>query len=79
MKAIICNPTPVKYLLMRCLSRFNPKFIYGALCLAKLTNIPEPELISDEWVKIKVIMSGICGSDIGGLNAQESLYLEPFV
>ncbi len=79
MKAVVCRPTPIKYLLMRCLSRLSPSAIYSPLCLAKLSNIPEPELVNEEWVKIKSTMSGICGSDIGGLGGQESFYLEPYV
>ena len=79
MKAVLCKPTPIKYLLMRYLSRLSPKIVYGHLCMAKLVELPEPKLINEEWVKIKVTMSGICGSDIGGLNGQESLYLEPYI
>jgi len=79
MKAVLCNPTPAKYLLMRALSKKNPSVIYSALCMARLVDIPEPRLIDEEWVKIRVTMSGICGSDIGGLNGQESLYLENYV
>ena len=79
MKAVLCNTSPVKYILMRYLSRLIPSVIYGPLCLAKLSDIPEPKLVNEEWVKIKSTMSGICGSDIGGLNGQESFYLEPYV
>lgn len=79
MKAVVYKQNPFKYLVMRFFSRQFPSLIYGPLCLANLKEIPEPELINEEWVKIKVIMSGICGSDIGGLNGQESLYLEPYV
>lgn len=79
MKAVLCNTSPVKYILMRYLSRLSPSAIYSPLCLAKLADIPEPELVNEEWVKIKSTMSGICGSDIGGLNGQESFYLEPYV
>ena len=79
MKAVLCNTSPIKYVLVRYLSRLSPSVIYGPLCLAKFADIPEPELVNEEWVKIKPIMSGICGSDIGGLNGQESFYLEPYV
>lgn len=79
MKAVLCNTSPVRYILMRYLSRLSPGVVYGPLCLAKLADIPEPELVNEEWVKIKSTMSGICGSDIGGLSGQESFYLEPYV
>ncbi len=79
MKAVVYKASPIKYLLMRLLSGKFPSMAYGPLCLAKLKEIPEPKILGDEWVKIKVSMSGICGSDIGGLNAHESFYLEPYV
>ena len=79
MKAVLCRPTPVKYLLMRALSKRNPWLIYSAFGMTQLADIPEPKLIDEEWVKIRVTLSGICGSDIGGLNGQESLYLENYV
>ncbi len=79
MKAVVYRANPIKYLIMRLFSKRFPSLIYGPLCLANLSEIPEPKLVNDEWVKIKVKLSGICGSDIGGLNGQESLYLEPYI
>lgn len=79
MKAVLYNPTPLRYILMRQLSKISPKFVYSPLSLARLVDIPEPKLIGAGWVKIKVTMSGICGSDLAGLSASESFYLEPFV
>ena len=79
MKAVLYKASPIKYLVIKYFYRFSPKIAYGPLCMARLVDMPEPKLINEEWVKIKVTMSGICGSDIGGLNGQESLYLEPYV
>ena len=79
MKAVVYITNPLKYLVMRFLAKRYPGIIHGPLCMASLKEVAEPKLVNDEWVKIKVTMSGICGSDIGGLNGQESLYLEPYV
>ncbi len=79
MKAVVYKANPFKYIVMKFLAKHYPSLIYGYLCMATFDDIPEPKLVNDGWVKIKVTMSGICGSDIGGLNGQESLYLEPYV
>lgn len=79
MKAVVYGVSPLKYMIMRLLSKKWPSLIYGRLCMARLDDVPEPKIVNDEWVKIKVTMSGICGSDIGGLNGQESLYLESYI
>lgn len=79
MKAVLCEMSPVKYLMMRGLSGKFKSLVYGPLCLARVANVAEPTLVDDSWVKIHVTHSGICGSDIGGLSAHESLYLEPYI
>jgi threonine dehydrogenase-like Zn-dependent dehydrogenase len=40
---------------------------------------PEPELINDNWVKIKVKLGGICGTDIHILEIKQSTYQLNFV
>ena len=79
MKAIEYKVSNLRYITMKYLSMVNKKFIYGPLSLAKLVDKPEPKLIGEGWVKIKVIMSGVCGSDIGALEARQSFYLEPYM
>ncbi len=79
MKSVEYNANPFKYILMRYLAKLNKKYIYGSLSLAKLVEKKEPRLRGSEWVKIRVLMSGVCGSDIGALEARQSLYLEPYM
>lgn len=77
MKAVVCKLNPLKYVLIRFLSKINPNFA-SFFSLAKLKDIEKPKLISQDWVLIKSMMSGICGSDIQLLKANESFYLEPY-
>lgn len=39
--------------------------------------IPEPELPTPDWVRIKPLLSGICGSDLGTLSSENSPYFSP--
>jgi threonine dehydrogenase-like Zn-dependent dehydrogenase len=66
-----------RYLLMRAgakrvkgleTSRFSP---------LRLEEIPEPPLPTPEWVLIKPLLSGICGSDLGTLSSENSPYFSP--
>src|SRR3712207_7752151 len=49
-------------------SRFSP---------LQLEEIPEPELPTPRWVRIKPLLCGICGSDLGTLSAESSPYFSP--
>lgn len=49
-------------------SRFSP---------LQLEETREPELPTPEWVRIKPLMSGICGSDLGTLSSENSPYFSP--
>lgn len=49
-------------------SRFSP---------LHLEEIPEPELPTPEWVRVKPLLSGVCGSDLGTLSSENSPYFSP--
>ena len=66
-----------RYLLMRTgakrinnleTSRFSP---------LRLEAIPEPALPTPEWVRVRPLLSGICGSDLGTLSSENSPYFSP--
>src|SRR4028118_2188920 len=43
----------------------------------QLEDAPEPRLPTPEWVRVKPLLSGICGSDLGTLLADNSPYFSP--
>ena len=49
-------------------SRFSP---------LQLEAITDPELPTPEWVRVKPLLSGICGSDLGTLSSENSPYFSP--
>src|SRR5918995_4412959 len=66
-----------RYLLMRAgakriknqeTSRFSP---------LQLEKIPAPGLPTPEWVRVRPLLSGICGSDLGTLSSENSPYFSP--
>jgi len=77
MLALRYSKSVPRYLLMRAgakrvkgleTSRFSP---------LRLEEIPEPPLPTPEWVLIKPLLSGICGSDLGTLSSENSPYFSP--
>ena len=66
-----------RYLLMRAgakrirdleTSRFSP---------LQLEEVEEPALPTPEWVRVKPLLSGICGSDLGTIASETSPYFSP--
>jgi threonine dehydrogenase-like Zn-dependent dehydrogenase len=54
----------------------DPNFKQSIYDMITLGEIPEVELINENWVKVKVKIGGICGSDLHmlTLNASNSLF-----
>jgi L-iditol 2-dehydrogenase len=53
--------------------------VYGVLSSLALSDVPEPALRGPDWVKLDVLMCGICGTDVAGLTYRTSPVLEPFL
>ena len=49
----------------------------GSVAPLRLSHLPEPTLPGPEWVRIRPLLSGICGSDLGLLTGRSSPYLGP--
>jgi threonine dehydrogenase-like Zn-dependent dehydrogenase len=77
MKALTIQIEKFLELLNRKLSdpNFRPKIDE----LVELEEISEPELINESWVKVKVKLGGICGTDIHILEVDQSTYQLNFV
>ncbi|MFW9876236.1 MAG: zinc-binding dehydrogenase, partial [Candidatus Thorarchaeota archaeon] len=53
--------------------KMNPKGFWKSGGPVSLKNIPYPKLIAEDWVIVKTIYCGICGSDMTQLKLQGSL------
>ena len=78
MQAIQYIKSVPRYLMVRLLGkRWNWLYTSGASCI-RLAEIEEPRLPTQDWVKIKTRLSGICGSDLATITAKGSPYFSPF-
>ena len=66
-----------RYLLMRAGAKRVKGLETGSFSPLQLTNVPEPKLPTPEWVRVRPLLSGICGSDLGTLSAESSPYFSP--
>ena len=78
MKALVIYKNIPKYLLTRVLSKRFPRLALGPTSLLRLKDLPEPELPRPDWVKLRTILSGICGSDLAVIKSKGSYYLSGF-
>ena len=68
-----------RYLLMRVASKRIKTLETGRFSPLQLEEIKEPELPTPEWVRVRPLLSGICGSDLGTLSAENSAYFSPII
>ncbi|HET7478937.1 MAG TPA: zinc-binding dehydrogenase [Rubrobacteraceae bacterium] len=66
-----------RYLLMRVGSKRFKSLETSRLAPLQLEDVPEPKLPTPEWVRVKPLLSGICGSDLGTLSSENSPYFSP--
>ncbi len=53
-------------------------FYKGPLATVKLIDLPQPELPTNEWVKVRNILCGFCASDLNLVFLKESASASPF-
>jgi threonine dehydrogenase-like Zn-dependent dehydrogenase len=79
MKALQFSVSVPQFITLKALGVLSRKAYYkGPLAAVKLVDIPEPELPSEEWVRIETLMCGFCASDLNLIFLKESPSASPF-
>lgn len=78
MQAIRFHYRPVRYLWTRYAAARRPALALGRGGCVELDDVEPPALPGPDWVRIKTTLSGICGSDLSAITANDSFTLEPF-
>ncbi|MDP6502864.1 MAG: zinc-binding dehydrogenase [Planctomycetota bacterium] len=79
MKAVQYSKNIPKYLMTRFLGRSFPGIYTGTLSMLRLLDIEPQRLPTEEWVRVRTIASGICGSDLATICAKGSAYFSPLI
>lgn len=80
MKALQFNVTPPRFAAAKALGAVlgNQAFYRGPLKTVRIAEIPEPTLPTPDWVKIKTLYCGFCGSDLNLILLHDSPTATPF-
>ena len=78
MEAIQYHKSIPRYLAMRYLGKRWRGLYTSPFSCVHLVDVPDPELPTPEWVKVKTRLSGICGSDLATITSKGSPYFSPF-
>ncbi len=79
MKAMVLNAGPARYAALQALRPLSRRFCYtGPFSSVSLEEVPEPALPSPEWVKIRTVLCGFCGSDLNLILMKDSPTAMPF-
>jgi threonine dehydrogenase-like Zn-dependent dehydrogenase len=77
LQALVYRKSVPRYLLMRAGSKRIKTLETSRFSPLQLEVVPEPELPTPEWVRVRPLLSGICGSDLGTLSSENSPYFSP--
>lgn len=80
MKALQFNVNVPKFAAAKTLRMLfgNKVFYKGAVKTVSLADVPEPKLRTPDWVKIKTLACGFCGSDMNLIMLHDSPSASPF-
>ncbi len=79
MKAIQYIKSVPRYLFVRSFGHRRPALATGAMSCIRMVDIDPPALPTPEWVRVRPILSGICGSDLSTIRAKGSPYFSPLI
>lgn len=77
-KAVEFNVTIPGYILAKSLGRVSGSFVYGRASRLRMADRAPPAIPGEDWVRIEVLLCGICGSDLGNVSYKSSPAMEPF-
>jgi threonine dehydrogenase-like Zn-dependent dehydrogenase len=63
MKALVFRYSVPKLAAGRVLGAFSAAGYFGPWSSLRLEDVPEPDLPADDWLRIRTVLCGICGSD----------------
>ncbi|HZO69729.1 MAG TPA: alcohol dehydrogenase catalytic domain-containing protein, partial [Kribbellaceae bacterium] len=68
-----------KYVAARAVGGRIPGILTGPAAPLRLVTIDEPRADRDGWARVRPILAGICGSDLGAVTGHTSLYFSAVV
>ncbi len=70
MKALQFSIRPIRWPVCKVLGLISPAVYWSRLSGLRFCEVPIPELPADDWVRIRPLMGGICGTDLAAILQQ---------
>ena len=68
-----------RYVWVNLVGRRFSRVLTGRGGFLRLAKMPEPKLPTPSWVRVRPLLSGICGSDLSAVAGRSGLYLSAFI
>lgn len=79
MKALQFSVSVPQYAALKVIGKIARRFYYeGPLATIRLVDVAEPALPSPDWVKIRTLLCGLCGTDVSLIFLRDSPTATPF-
>ena len=79
MKALQFSVSVPQYAALKVIGKIARRFYYeGPLATIRLVDVAEPALPSPDWVKIRTLLCGLCGTDVSLIFLRDSPAASPF-
>ncbi len=79
MRALQFSVSVPQYAALKVIGKIARRFYYeGPLATIRLVDVPEPALPSPDWVKIRTLLCGLCGTDVSLIFLRDSPTATPF-
>ncbi|MGH2348240.1 MAG: zinc-dependent alcohol dehydrogenase [bacterium] len=72
MKALVFNPTIPRFLATKVLSTISQDALWGPWAPLQYRDLPDPPLPGNDWVRVRTILGGVCGSDLHAIHLDAS-------
>lgn len=79
MRALRLEVSPLRFLAGRSLGKVTDAVLFGRLSGLRWSELEPPPPPGPRWVRLRVLLGGICGTDLGVLSFSASPVMEPFV
>ena len=79
MKAVQYIKSVPRYLFVRGIGHRRPASATGAMSCIRMADVDPPALPTPEWLRVRPLLSGICGSDLSTIRAKGSPYFSPLI
>lgn len=79
MKAIRFNATIPRYAAGLAMGKLRTSLLWSGRSCTYVEDVPRPELIGPDWVRVRTRLGGICGSDLSAIHLHASPYFSALV